>query len=64
MRHAEEPRRQWLRYRAVRICVSPEVTDAVAATGMCNGPLITIPNAIDLGSLPGPSLTRHANSIS
>ena len=54
VRHAEEPRRQWLRNRAVRICVSPEVTDAVAATGMCNGPLITIPNAIDLGSLPEP----------
>jgi hypothetical protein len=54
VRHAEEPRRQWLSNRAVRICVSPEVTAAVAATGMCNGPLVTIPNAIDLGSLPVP----------
>ena len=54
VRHAEEPRKQWLSNRAVRICVSPEVTEAVAATGMCNGPLITIPNAIDLGSLPEP----------
>jgi hypothetical protein len=52
VRHAESPRSQWLPYRAVRICVSPEVTEAVAATGMCNGPLITIPNAIDLESLP------------
>jgi hypothetical protein len=54
VRHAEEPRRRWLPYRAVRICVSPEVTEAVAATGMSNGPLITIPNAIDVGSLPEP----------
>ena len=54
VRHAEEPRKQWLPYRAVRICVSPEVAEAVAATGMCNGPLITIPNAIDLESLSEP----------
>ena len=54
VRHAEAPRSQWLPYRAIRICVSPEVTEAVVATGMCNGPLITIPNAIDLGSLPEP----------
>jgi hypothetical protein len=54
VRHAEEPRLGCLRYRAVRLCVSPEVTDAVAATGICNGPLITIPNAIDLPSLPEP----------
>ena len=60
VRHAEAPRSQWLPYRAIRICVSPEVTEAVAATGMCNGPLLTIPNAIDLsiaaraGSRRGP----------
>ena len=37
-----------LRHRAVRICVSQEVADAIAATGQVNGPIFTIPNGIDL----------------
>ena len=33
---------------AVRICVSREVTDAITATGRTRGPVLTIPNGIDV----------------
>ena len=39
-RYLEEP--------AIRICVSEEVADAVAATGRARGPVLTIPNGIDV----------------
>lgn len=38
----------YLRERAIRICVSREVADAIVATGQTNGPVLTIPNGIDL----------------
>ena len=41
----------YLRHRAVRICVSQEVADAIA--GLANGPVFTIPNAVDV-RLQGP----------
>ena len=34
--------------RAIRVCVSQEVADAVVATGRANGPVLTVPNGIDL----------------
>ena len=50
VRHAEEgtERYGYLAERAVRICVSQEVTDAISATGRTNGPILTIPNGIDV----------------
>lgn len=50
VRHASagDPRRGFLGRRAVRICVSGEVADAIRSTGEVNGPVITIPNAIDM----------------
>src|SRR5438874_7386957 len=53
-RHAElnSELRDFLRNRAVRICVSQEVADAITATGEVNGPVFTIPNAIDLSCVP------------
>lgn len=50
VRHADpgDPRRRFLARRAVRICVSPEVADAIQATGLVNGPVVTIPNGIDV----------------
>jgi hypothetical protein len=53
-RHAEAEieLRSFLRNRAVRICVSAEVADAIKATGEVNGPVFTIPNGIDLKSVP------------
>lgn len=38
--------------RATRICVSAEVADALHATGVCNGPIHTIPNCIDRTLMP------------
>ena len=49
VRHADptDSRYQFLRNRAVRICVSEEVGHALRATGIANGPLFVIPNCID-----------------
>ena len=38
----------YLSERAVRICVSREVAGAVAATGRTTGPILTIPNGVDV----------------
>lgn len=42
-------RYDFLAHPAVRICVSEEVTEAIAATGRVNGPIFTVPNAVDVG---------------
>ncbi len=54
VRHANpiEPLYHFLSHRAVRICVSEQVTQALRATGKVNGPLFTIPNGIDFSELP------------
>jgi glycosyltransferase involved in cell wall biosynthesis len=44
-------RYQSLSHKAIRISVSPEVTDAVIATGRVNGPIYTIPAAIDFDNV-------------
>lgn len=51
--HADDgdARRAFLSRRAVRICVSQEVADAICATGAVNGPVHVIPNGIDLGTI-------------
>jgi hypothetical protein len=57
VRHAEpdDPRYGFLRHRAVRICVSHEVAEAIEGTGRVNGPVLTIPNGLDLDRLPAPA---------
>lgn len=54
VRHADpqDPLYAFLSRRAVRICVSPEVAQAIASTGRVNGPIFTIPNGLDLALLP------------
>ena len=54
VRHADPDLRlsKFLQRKAIRICVSSEVADELRATGLTNGPLIVIPNAIDLPDLP------------
>ena len=39
---------RYLCERAIRIGVSQEVSDAISATGRVNGPVLTIPNGIDV----------------
>jgi len=43
---------QFLGRRAVRICCSDEVSEALLASGAANGPLYSINNGIDLSELP------------
>ncbi len=54
LRHAdpEQPLRRYLGRRALRICVSAEVAEAIGGTGEVNGPVITIPNGIEVAPLP------------
>lgn len=49
VRHAHEDTELYgyLGERALRICVSREVADAIAATGRTSGPVLTIPNGTD-----------------
>ncbi|HRF43165.1 MAG TPA: glycosyltransferase family 1 protein [Candidatus Competibacteraceae bacterium] len=56
VRHADpnEPLYQFLSHRAVRICVSEPVTQALHATRKVNGPLFTIPNGMDFTELSPP----------
>jgi hypothetical protein len=42
----------YLTRKAIRICVSQEVADAIDGTGQCNGPIYVIPNGIDFSQLP------------
>jgi glycosyltransferase involved in cell wall biosynthesis len=59
-RHAlpGDPRHVFLSRRAVRICVSEEVADALRATGRVNGPVFTIPNGIDHEMFPKAAAIR------
>ena len=50
VRHAHEGTELYgyLTEKAIRICVSREVADAIRATGRTNGPVLTIPNGTDV----------------
>lgn len=54
VRHADPQTHlfQYLSRKAIRICVSEEVSEALRATRRVRGPVITIPNGLDLESLP------------
>lgn len=53
VRHAEpgEDVFEYLAQRAIRICVSQQVADAIQGTGRVNGPVFTIPNGVALPEL-------------
>lgn len=48
--HADpaDDRYKYLSRPAIRICVAPEISEALQATGKVRGPLLVIPNGIDL----------------
>ena len=56
IRHAnpQDPRYGFLRYKAIRICVSEEVKTALIESGQVNGPLFTIPCGLNENQLPQP----------
>ncbi|MEO5961932.1 MAG: glycosyltransferase [Thermomonas sp.] len=61
VRHADpaDSLHRHLSRRAIRICVSHAVADAIRATGLVNGPIRVIPAAIDLEGLPRTPPARH-----
>lgn len=65
VRHAwpEHPLRTFLCAPAQRICVSDAVTEAVLATGEVNGPIVTIPAALELPQMAGQSLLPRSGQI-
>ena len=46
--HAGSELYGYLSKRAIRICVSEEVADAIRATGRANGPIVTIANGVNI----------------
>lgn len=48
----DEAASEFLANRAIRICVTPELEQALRADGSATGPLFTIPIGLDLESLP------------
>ena len=50
IRHAQADTElyRYLAHKAVRVCVSEEVADAILSTGRVNGPVMTIRNSIDI----------------
>ena len=65
VRHAQPGHelRTFLPQPAIRICVSPEVAAAVAATGEAHGPIVTIPNGTDLPPPPRDAAKRDPQSV-
>ena len=61
VRHADpaDGLHRHLSRRAIRICVSQAVADAICGTGLVNGPVRVIPAAIDLAGLPQVAPSRH-----
>jgi glycosyltransferase involved in cell wall biosynthesis len=49
-----DPRRPFLRHRALRICCSEEAAESIRRTGEVNGPIFVIPYGLDPGEMPQP----------
>jgi hypothetical protein len=65
VRHANEgsDRFRLLSRPALRICVSPEVADAIGATGQVNGPVVTISNGIDVAAVERSASNDRSNLL-
>ncbi len=62
-RHADphHPCYGFLKYPAIRICVSQEIKEAIEATGQPQGEIFVIPNGIDLEKFTQSSLNSQVN---
>lgn len=49
-----DKRHRFLKYKAIRVCVSEEVGNAIEECGQANGPMFVIPNGIDCSLLAEP----------
>lgn len=65
VRHGDpdHPLYQFLSRRAIRVCVSQSIADAIARTGRVNGPVRVIPAALNLAELPRPAERRRGTFI-
>lgn len=57
----DDPRYDFLRHRAIRVCVNPKVEEALRAVPGVNGPIFHVPMGLDHTSLPQP--TRNGNDL-
>lgn len=64
VRHADpaQPLRAFLRRRAIRICVSTPVAEAILGTGEVNGPVFVIEAGLELPALPAPP-SQHPDRV-
>lgn len=64
VRHADEwsIQSQYLKSRAIRICVSPEVEEAVIAAGS-NGPTVVVPNGVDIPQMESEAEERPVDLL-
>lgn len=54
--------REFTAHPAIRICIGPEIHEALLSTHAVRGPIFTVPIGIDLDSLPAP-LPAHERDI-
>ena len=50
-----DTRSEFLKHKAIRICVSPQIREVIEASHKVNGPLYVIPNGIDRSLIPAPN---------
>lgn len=64
-RHADphHPCYGFLKYPAIRICVSQEIKEAIEATGQPQGEIFVIPNGIDLEKFAQPQLSYQSSGL-
>ena len=58
----QSPAFEFLRHRAIRLCVSPELEQALTGLDVVRGPVITIPIGLDLERLPHRARSSSASS--
>jgi hypothetical protein len=63
--HADpaDDRYKYLSRPAIRVCVAPEISEALQATGKVRGPLLVIPNGIDLDDVIAQPAEQYAVDI-